>query len=156
MARTRELEVGVATQAPLQWDFGPALARHFGVEGAGRAHPFRSWLDAGCVVGGGSDGPGGETRISPLFGMWQMRTRRIRGFDAPVGAQEAVTAEEALMLYTTGAAALSRAPERGRLAVGAPADLLELDVDPLTADADALREATVRRTLVGGEVVFEA
>jgi predicted amidohydrolase YtcJ len=156
MARTRELGVRVATQAPLQWDFGPALARHFGVEGAGRAHPFRSWLDAGCTVGGGSDGPGGETRISPLFGMWQMRTRMIRGFEEPVGPHEAVTAEEALMLYTTGAAALSRAPERGRLEVGAPADLLALDVDPLTDDLDALRAGSVRTTVVGGEVVFEA
>jgi predicted amidohydrolase YtcJ len=156
MARTRELGVLVATQAPLQWDFGPALVRHFGVEGAGRAHPFRSWLDAGCTVGGGSDGPGGETRISPLFGMWQMRTRMIRGFDEPVGPQEAVTAQEALMLYTTGAAALSRAPERGRLAVGAPADLVAIDVDPLTDDLDALRTAAVTTTMVGGEVVFEA
>jgi predicted amidohydrolase YtcJ len=156
VSRTRDLGVMVATQAPLQWDFGPALVRHFGVEGAGRAHPFRTWLDAGCVVGGGSDGPGGETRISPLFGMWQMRTRMIRGVDEPVGPHEAVTAEEALMLYTTGAAALSRAPERGRLAVGAPADLVSIDVDPLTADVDALRAATVRTTMVGGAVVHEA
>jgi predicted amidohydrolase YtcJ len=156
MARTRELGVLVASQAPLQWDFGPALVRHFGVEGAGRAHPFRSWLDAGCTVGGGSDGPGGETRISPLFGMWQMRTRMIRGVDEPVGLQEAVTAQEALMLYTSGAATVSRAGDRGRLVPGAPADLLELDVDPLSADAGALREASVRRTMVGGEVVFEA
>jgi predicted amidohydrolase YtcJ len=156
MTRTRELGVLVATQAPLQWDFAPALVRHFGVEGAGRAHPFRRWLDAGCLVGGGSDGPGGETRISPLFGMWQMRTRRIRDREEPVGPQEAVTAAEALMLYTTAAAVVTRAPERGRLAVGAPADFLSVDVDPLTEDLDALREATVRETFVGGETAYAA
>jgi predicted amidohydrolase YtcJ len=155
MARARGLGVLVATQAPLQWAFGPGLIRRFGVEAVGRAHPFRSWLAAGVTVGGGSDGPDLET-LAPLFALWQLRRRTVQGRDEPVGAHEAVDARQALALYTTGAAAVALAPDRGRLAPGCVADLVALDVDPLTASPEACRDGHVLATMVGGKLAFDA
>ena len=155
MARARELGVLVATQPPLQWSFGPGLVRRFGEEAVGRAHPLRSWLDAGVTVGAGSDGPDFDT-LAPLFAFWQMRRRTIQGRDDAIGAHEAVSAEEALALYTTGAAQVTLAGDRGRLAEGCIGDLVALDVDPLAARPERCRDGSVLATVVGGEVVFDA
>ncbi|OLT18679.1 hypothetical protein BJF78_00870 [Pseudonocardia sp. CNS-139] len=69
----------------------------------------------------------------------------------PLGPEQAVTATEALALFTTGAAAVAGLPDAGRLHVGGPADLALLDVDPL-GDPDALAEGRVRATVARGEV----
>jgi predicted amidohydrolase YtcJ len=152
MRRTRELGVLVATQPPLQWSFGPGLVERFGAARIGDAHPIRSWVRAGVTVGAGSDGPG--VPLSPLFALWQLQRRTIAGGDEPVGAHEAVDAQTALELYTTGAAAVAVAPERGRLVPGAPADLVALGVDPLRATPEECRDGEVLLTMVGGDVVF--
>jgi predicted amidohydrolase YtcJ len=60
------------------------------------------------------------------------------------------------MLYTTGAAAVAGAPDRGRLAAGAAGDLVALDVDPLSASPEACREGSVLATVSGGELVYDA
>jgi predicted amidohydrolase YtcJ len=158
MARIRDLDVLVATQSPLQYTFGPGLVRRFGAESIGRAHPMRSWLESGAVVGGGSDGTGHgvEAPIAPLWAFWQMRTRAIEGSDEPIGPQEAVSPEQALALYTTGAAQVAMAPDRGRLTPGSVADLAALEVDPLAASPEECRDASVLATVVGGELVHDA
>jgi predicted amidohydrolase YtcJ len=155
MRRCAELDILVATQSPLQWAFGPGLIRRFGTEAVGRAHPLRSWLASGATVGGGSDGPGGPP-IAPLWAMWQLRTRAVDGHAEPVGIDEAVDAEQALGLYTTGAAAVALAPDRGRLAPGCAADLVAVDVDPLSASPEAVRDAGVLVTLVDGAIVHDS
>jgi predicted amidohydrolase YtcJ len=154
MRRTRELGVLVATQPALQWSFGAGLVERFGAERIAEAHPFRSWLEAGVTVGAGSDGPG--VPLAPLWAFWQLRRRTVAGSDEPVGPAQAVSAQAALGLYTTGAAAVAVAPERGRLVPGAPADLAALSVDPLAATPEECRDGEALLTMVGGEVVFEA
>ncbi|MGE4426631.1 MAG: amidohydrolase [Solirubrobacteraceae bacterium] len=152
MARTRDLGVLVATQSLLQYDFGPGMIRRWGEEAIGRAHPLRSWLEAGVTVGGGSDGPGSQA-IDPLIAFWQMQRRTVAGRDDAIGAHEALSAEQAVSLFTTGAATITRAEDRGRLVPGAVADLVACDVDPLTATPEACRDGAVTTTIVGGEVV---
>jgi len=158
MTRARDLGVLIATQAPLQWSFGPSLVRRFGEEAVGRAHPLRSWLASGAVVGGGSDGPAGAggPPVDPLWAFWQMQRRTIKGRDDAIGASEAITAEQSLALYTTGAADVSLMPDRGRLVPGALADLVALDVDPLAATPEACRDGRVLVTVVGGRIVHDA
>ena len=158
MARIRDLDVLVATQSPLQFTFGPGLVRRFGVERIGHAHPMRSWLESGAVVGGGSDGTGHgvEAPIAPLWAFWQMRTRSIAGREEPIGPDEAVSAEQALALYTTGAAAVAMAPDRGKLAPGHVADLAALEVDPLAATPEQCKDAGVHATMVAGQLVHDA
>jgi predicted amidohydrolase YtcJ len=158
MARIRDLDMLVATQSPLQFTFGPGLVRRFGVEATGRAHPMRSWLESGAIVGGGSDGTGHgvEAPISPLWAFWQMRRRAIAGREDPVGPQEAVDAAQSLALYTTGAAQVAMAPDRGRLSPGYVADLAALEVDPLSASPEQGRDAGVHATMIAGSLVYDA
>lgn len=149
------LGVTVATQCSMQYAFGPLLVKRFGTAMMAVATPVRSWLDGGVVVGGGSDSP--VTPYQPLLGLWQARTRHIAGSDEPVGRLQAVTGEEALALYTRDAAYLCFSEhERGVLRPGLLADWTVLSVDPLTGDPEALRDARVIATGVGGRLVHGA
>ncbi len=154
MRRARVLGVRVSAHPALQWDFGAGLADRLGEVRAAAANPLRDWLDEGVEVGGGSDGPGPP--MAPLHGMWQARTRRVRGRSTPLGPAQAVSAVEALALFTVGAARITGGRGTGRLRPGGPADLTVLDGDPLHDDPEALREIRVTATIVGGRPVFGA
>ena len=152
IARAHALGVVVATQPSMQYTFGPLLVKRFGAVLMGKATPIRAWLDGGVVVGGGSDSP--VTPYPPLLGMWQARTRHIEGGDEAIGREQAVSAEEALAMYTRDAAYLSFSEhERGILRPGMLADWVALSVDPLECDPKALRDAAVIATAVDGELV---
>ncbi len=147
--------ITVATQCSMQYAFGPLLVQRFGTVLMSLATPVRSWVDAGVVVGGGSDSP--VTPYQPLLGLWQARTRHIAGTDEPVGRLQAVSGEEALALYTRDAAYLSFSDhERGMLRPGLLADWTVLSVDPVTCDPEALRDERVLATAVDGRVVHGA
>lgn len=147
--------ITVATQCSMQYAFGPLLVKRFGTAMMAVATPVRSWLDAGVVVGGGSDSP--VTPYQPLLGLWQARTRHIAGTDEPVGRLQAVSGEEALAMYTRDAAYLCFSEhERGMLRPGLMGDWTLLSVDPLSCDPEQLRDAQVLATAVGGHLVYEA
>lgn len=147
--------IAVATQCSMQYTFGPLLVRRFGAVMMSTATPVRSWLDGGVTVGGGSDSP--VTPYAPLLGLWQARTRHIAGTDEPIGRLQAVSGEEALAMVTRDAAWLSFSEhERGVLRPGLLADWTVLSVDPVACDPEALRDAQVLATAVGGRVVHGA
>jgi len=146
------LGVSVATQCSMQYTFGPLLVKRFGTAMMAVATPVRSWLEGGVRVTGGSDSP--VTPFEPLLGLWQARTRRIAGTDEPVGRLQAVSGEQALAMYTRDAAWLAFSEhERGMLRPGLLADLTVLSQDPVRCDPEALRDARVLATAVGGEWV---
>lgn len=146
------LGVSVATQCSMQYTFGPLLVKRFGTAMMAVATPVRSWLEGGVRVTGGSDSP--VTPFEPLLGLWQARTRHIAGTDEPVGRLQAVSGEQALALYTRDAAWLAFSEhERGMLRPGLLADLTVLSEDPVACDPEALRDAQVLATAVGGEWV---
>ncbi len=147
MRRTASLGVALSAHPALWWNAGASVVDRLGEAVAARSNPLRSWIDAGVLVGGGSDGPGPP--LSALHGMWQARTRRIRGSEHPVGPGEAITAEEALALFTTRAAAVAGLDGLGRLRVGGPADLAVTDVDPL-GPAGPLPGGRVLATVTAG------
>lgn len=151
----RKMGITVATQCSMQYTFGPLLVQRFGTALMATATPVRSWLDGGVVVGGGSDSP--VTPYQPLLGLWQARTRRIAGTDEPIGRLQAVTGEEALAMYTRDAAYVAFSEhERGMLRPGLLADWTVMSVNPVDCEPEALAEARVLATAVGGEVVHEA
>lgn len=90
------------------------------------AYRFRTMRDAGIPLIGGSDSP--VEQPDPLDGLAAARNREYL-------PDEALDAEEALALFTSTAAAYLGEPEP--LAVGSPADLVALDVDPIGDLTDA-------------------
>jgi predicted amidohydrolase YtcJ len=154
IADAHALGVGIATQASMQYQSAPLLVERFGEDLVGQATPIRSWMDAGVIVAGGSDSP--VTPYPPLLGMWHAMTRYVDRLGKPIGVDQGIDALSALKLYTSNAAWLSFSEhERGALRPGALADWVALDMDPLTIDSSALRDARVLATAVGGRLVHQ-
>jgi predicted amidohydrolase YtcJ len=153
MARAARLGVVVSAQPSIQYVNGPALVAQLGERGV-HANPLRSWLAAGVRVAGGTDGP--DFPLDPRLGLWQARTRRVAGSEAPIGPAEGIDAHAAFSLWTTGAAHAAFADgRRGVLRAGALADFAALSVDPIAATPTALRRAFTHATAIGGTVVHE-
>jgi hypothetical protein len=119
------------------------------------AYLWRTFLEQGVPVAGGSDAP--VERIDVLPGLYAARTRQdAKGW--PRGGfepRERLTSEQALALFTQHAAfAAFEEHERGRLAPGWRADLTVLDRDITSRPPAALLKTRVLRTVVGGETVY--
>ncbi len=154
-ASMREL-AGTGTIASLQpsiiWHNGSGLRAKLG-ERAERSLPTRSWIDAGAVLALGSDGP--YFAFDPRHLMWQTITRRVAGEERPLSLAEAITIDEALAGYTTGAAYASLAEhDRGMIRAGMRADWTLWSDDPRRVATDDLLTLQVRRTVVGGRTVY--
>jgi predicted amidohydrolase YtcJ len=120
-----------------------------------RTSLWRSLLDSGAVIAGGSDTPIEST--NPLYGIYAAITRmNPHGF--PAGgwvAEQRMTREEALRSYTASAAyAAFEEDEKGSLEVGKLADLVVLSKDILEIPPEELLTTDVLLTMVGGKVVY--
>ena len=122
-------------------------------------HPYRKWLDAGVVIGGGSDHMIREDPLAatnpwdPWLGIYVAVTRATRGAGV-LNADQRLTRIEALRLYTINNALLhSEEADKGSIEAGKLADLILVDRDPLTCAEEDLRGTAVVWTMVGGKVV---
>ena len=125
------------------------------------AYAWRTFLRLGVPLTFNSDNPGSSHDI--FYGLHAAVTRRNRELQPPGGwyPEQAVTPEEAVRAYTTGAAYAAFLEERtGVLAPGRWADLTVMDIDPFVAGSGAAPEELLRGrillTVVGGRVVYEA
>lgn len=138
---------GLGVTACIQPSFLPSdspwLEARLGPERLPYAYNFRTLADAGIPLAGGSDCP-----VEPPHPLWGMASARDRdGFQA----QEALSATQALALFTAGAA--RAIGEEARLTPGVPATLTVLDADPVSAGAEELRRIGIRATFVNGREV---
>jgi predicted amidohydrolase YtcJ len=70
--------------------------------------------------------------------------------------EEAISPEEALRLYTiAGAYASFEEHLKGSIAVGKLADMVVLSADPTGVSTDEIKDISVEKTIIGGEVVWE-
>jgi predicted amidohydrolase YtcJ len=114
----------------------------------------RSFIDHGIRLAGSSDRPVSDG--APLRGIQQMIERSSSG-GIPIGADEAVTVDEALAAYTTGSAYACRMEDQvGSLKTGMCADFVVLGDDPSRVDVSSLADVPVVATFVDGEVVHGA
>lgn len=127
--------------------------RFFGRAIAEQAVPLRRWLDAGLPIVQSSDyGP-----YPPLFGYWQSLARQDGLTGDVIGADQRISRQEALRLWTRHAAyAIFRETEVGSLEVGKLADLIVLGDDPLTCEEALIPQIAVLATMVGGRAVHDA
>ncbi|MGB2982879.1 MAG: amidohydrolase [Candidatus Bipolaricaulia bacterium] len=106
------------------------------------SNPLRRVLDSGAPLALGSDG----MPVSPIFGIHSAANSAYE--------LQRVTVEEAIGCYTEGGARFGFEEEvKGRLEVGALADLVVMDEDPRRAP-DRVSERRIERVFVGGECVF--
>ena len=161
----RMAEIGIVADLQPAWlerdgatlleQFGPARLRYF--------QPYRSLNQAGVTVGGGSDHMQkvGSMRsinpYNPFFGMWITLQRRPRWTDDVLGAEERITREDAIRLYTINNAHITFSEaEKGSIEVGKLADMVVLDRDILECPVDEVKDVRVQRTYLGGGLVYEA
>ena len=158
----RAARLGVAAgMQPAWYHFdGPALAGVFGPERMARLQPYRSIIDAGVVVAGGSDhmikfdARQATNPYDPFFGMWVAVTR-VAADGSVHNPEQRVTREEALGMWTVNAAYLSFEEDvKGSLEPGKYADFAVLDRDILECSEESLRGTQVLETVLGGRTVY--
>jgi predicted amidohydrolase YtcJ len=146
--------LAIAAQPTFIHTWGETVRAFVGQERAERFKPLRTMLDWGLTVGGGADSP--ITWHNPWVGIYAAATRKTEG-GSVLGEREQITVEEALRCYTLGSAAiLEEGNIRGSIEVGKMADFTVVDRDILAIDPEQIPATKVLKTIVGGEVVYEA
>jgi predicted amidohydrolase YtcJ len=153
-ARMAELGIDLVANPGLGYAVGAKFARWRGENQPHlRVLPVRSMIDAGVRVSLASDHP--CAGYSPFEIMWAAITRATSE-GGQVDPDEAITAAEALRLYTINAAhASDRADEEGSIEVGKRANLLVLDRDIIACATDEIQDTQVDLTFVDGQLVHE-
>ncbi|OGT27260.1 MAG: hypothetical protein A2Z17_00870 [Gammaproteobacteria bacterium RBG_16_66_13] len=151
MQRPAELGL-VASMQPIHAPSDMLMAdRHWGSR-VQSSYAWQSQRRSGVRLAFGSDAP--VEAPNPFLGLHAAVTRRrLDGSPSPEGwtPHQRLAVQDALLAYTEGPAyAAGTEARQGRLDPGFAADLVVLDHDPLTCDADDLPRIQVRGTMVGG------
>jgi predicted amidohydrolase YtcJ len=106
------------------------------------AYAYRSLLESGATLAGGSDAPIDDE--APLHGLHAACLRQTLGGEPPGGflPEEKLTPLQALRIYTQGIAAAEGDPDGGALRAGGPADFTVVDRDVI-ADPSAAATANI-------------
>jgi len=126
------------------------------------AYAFRRLWDAGAVVSFGTDSPGTNASryyLNPMLGLYAAVTRKTLSGQPEGGwfPQEKLTIEEAIRAYTLNTAYAGYEENmKGSISVGKLADFVVLSDNLLTINPDDIKDVTVKRTVVGGNTVYEA
>jgi predicted amidohydrolase YtcJ len=155
--RFRQLGVLPSMQAThCTSDMGWANER-LGLERLEGAYAWRSLLDSGVVIPGGSDFPVEDA--NPFHGIYASVARRpLDG--SPYNhdgwhPEQRMTREEAIRSFTIwNAYGSHQEADLGTLEVGKRADLVVLSDDVFTCPEEAIKEITPVLTMVGGDVVY--
>jgi hypothetical protein len=120
------------------------------------AYAWRSLLDTGTIIAGGSDFPVEDP--NPFHGLHAAITRRpLAGDHAGWQPEQRMTRVEALRSFTSwNAWAAGQEGELGSLERGKRADLVVLSDDVLTCDETRIKDVVPVMSMVGGEIVREA
>jgi predicted amidohydrolase YtcJ len=134
--------------------YNPDKFSFYGEEIMKRCMAYRTLLDAGIPVTGGSDFDPGP--FSPLMGIQGMVTRT--GWNGEVwGANQRITVDDALRVYTiNGAYATKEEALKGSVTPGKLADYVVLAEDPHAVDPGKIKDIRIVHTVVGGTIVYAA
>jgi predicted amidohydrolase YtcJ len=122
--------------------------------------PLGSMFRAGLIVAGGSDhmirfdSRNAINPYNPFFGMWMAVTRKTTD-GTVLGADEAISREQALRMWTLNGAWLSFEEKlKGSIEPGKLADLVVITKDFLHCPVDEIKDIEAVATVVGGRVVW--
>ena len=153
-ARIASLGLTVATHPAFIYYNGDRYLKTVPPEDQAHLYPLAGLAAAGVGLAAASDAP--IVPPNPLAGLYAAVTRRTRS-GAELAPHQAVSAADALRMYTMGAAhAAFEEKIKGVLAPGRLADLVVFSADPTQTPAEDLESVRVTMTMVGGEVVYAA
>lgn len=148
--------IGVVTQPIFAYaEIGTYLA-NLGPERTRSCYPFRTMLDAGVTLCISTDAPATSWAVpsDPFPNIKSAVTRHAyNGFD--FGADERLTIDEAIALYTREAAKMVGFEGLGMLRAGYKASFTVLDRDIYAVPADELDRVGVAATYIRGKKVYE-
>jgi predicted amidohydrolase YtcJ len=153
--RFRQLDL-IASMQPTHATSDKNMAEaRIGPERLKGAYAWRTFLDQGTIIAGGSDFP--VESSNPFFGLHAAVTRQDHE-DQPAGGwhpEQAMTLTEALRAFTLDAAfAQHHEALVGSLEPGKWADFILLDRDPFAIASSELWKIRVEQTWVGGRRVW--
>ena len=150
--RASRLRLTVNSQYPHNAQLGSMMIRSWGERMANMCLPFKSWMEHGIILAGGSDGPI-SYHSDPMLILWGSVTRGTL-WGGVLGPEQGLDREQALRTLTINAAYASFwEDELGSIEPGKYADLVILSDDYLNVPADAIKDIEVLVTMVGGEPV---
>ena len=119
------------------------------------AYAWRSLLDHGSIIPGGSDFP--VESPNPLLGFYAAITRQDRN-GKPAGGwfpEQCMTRSEALKSFTLwGAYAGFQEKDKGSIEPGKWADMVVLSKDIMTVEPREILDTSVEMTMIGGSIVY--
>lgn len=155
LRRIRSLGGGIAIQDRMAYA-GEFFVERYGPEAARYAPPVRKMLELGIPVGAGTDG----TRVSsfnPWPALYWLVTGKTVGGTQLFAADNRLTREEALRLFTVGSAWFSQEEDvKGAIAPGKLADFVVLSENYFDVPEERILDIVSLLTVVGGKVVHSA
>jgi predicted amidohydrolase YtcJ len=154
--RAKALGVRVDGQNVFMWEKAATVAKGMGKERAQRAVPTRMLIDELGFAGtaAGTDSPG-TNLINPYINMYIMVTRKDPNGDV-YGADQAISREEALRLYTNAGPYFTFEEDlKGSIEPGKLADMVVLSADFLTIPEEEIKDLTAVKTVVNGKLVYD-
>ena len=158
----RMSELGVYADMQSAWFYkdADAMKKILGEERIASFHPYRSLVNAGVVVNGGSDhmvkwdADASINPYNPFLAIWTMVTRTTERNNV-IMPDEAITREEALRMYTINNAYASfEEAIKGSIEPGKLADLVMISDDLLDCPVDQIKNIQSELTIVGGKIVY--
>lgn len=152
-ARYADYGIGVTTCKGFHWGKGDYYAERIGKYTWKDLIPLRRWLDHGVTVGCGTDwGPRNVFEQIQLAETCEFAVSGHRNLDSG----QAISREEALMMWTRDAARVLGWEGVGTLVPGNHADITIVDRSPLDCRIEDLPATRVMHTLLGGETVYDS
>jgi hypothetical protein len=153
--RFEELGVIAAMQPIHCVSDGPWVVQRLGEERARQgAYVWRSLLDSGAIIVGGTDAP--VESVDPIPD-YRAAVTRMMNNGVAFFPEQCMTREEALRVRTLDAAYGAFEEDiKGSLEIGKLADVTVLSQDLLTVPADWILDTEVLYTIVGGRVRYKA
>ncbi len=159
----RAKKLGVVFDSQIAWLHcdGDAMKDVFGPERMAYFLPFRSLVDSGLTVVGGSDhmirfDPREAINpYHPFFGMWMAITRKtVDG--AVLNPEQRITRAEALRMWTlNGAFNTFEEKIKGSIEPGKLADMVVISKDYLSCPEDEIKDIEALQTFVDGRLIYE-
>ncbi len=147
--------IGADIQPPFVASDYMIVADRVGVERGNKSYPWKTMLDLGIHLGGGSDCP--VETYDPLWGIYCAVTRQDEK-GQPAGGwlpDERLSVEEAVKLYTIGSAYLSfEENKKGTIKEGKLADMVVLSEDVFEVKPENIKDIQVLLTMVGGKIQY--